>query len=262
MMTREIRVMIVEDDPYARDLMALLLRRDWRTQVIWEVGETGSLAADLAENPVDLVLLDTEHPDHLEWARTVLKEIHAGARMPRVLCTGTRPSAAVLKSLDDPSYCGYLVKGEIGYSLAWAVVLAAGSEWVVSPAVEVLAGKIDFMFPKMPVVLKGQPRMFGLSEAEIEVARLGILFNLPRNNLADELNRSPYTIYEYIHKAYEKMGLQEMIDDAVTPQQYFAGDEEILHYFKDSLELLWQVTRHKKDMDTLAFTLLTIPELC
>ena len=38
-MQKDIRVLIVEDDPYARDLMALLLTRDWRTQVIGELGK-------------------------------------------------------------------------------------------------------------------------------------------------------------------------------------------------------------------------------
>jgi hypothetical protein len=40
-MQKELNVIIVEDDPYARDFMSMLLRRDWRTQV---VGEFSSLS--------------------------------------------------------------------------------------------------------------------------------------------------------------------------------------------------------------------------
>ena len=36
-MAKDIQVLIIEDDPYARDLMTLLLTRDWRTHVIGEI---------------------------------------------------------------------------------------------------------------------------------------------------------------------------------------------------------------------------------
>jgi len=35
-MQKELNVIIVEDDPYARDFMSMLLRRDWRTRVVGE----------------------------------------------------------------------------------------------------------------------------------------------------------------------------------------------------------------------------------
>ena len=33
-MLRDIHVILIEDDLYARDYMAILLRRDWRTRVV------------------------------------------------------------------------------------------------------------------------------------------------------------------------------------------------------------------------------------
>jgi len=36
-MAKDIQVLIIEDDPYARDLMTLLLTRDWRTHVVGEI---------------------------------------------------------------------------------------------------------------------------------------------------------------------------------------------------------------------------------
>ena len=38
-MAKDIQVLIIEDDPYARDLMTLLLTRDWRTHVIGEIAD-------------------------------------------------------------------------------------------------------------------------------------------------------------------------------------------------------------------------------
>ena len=42
-MPKDIRVLIVEDDPYARDMMSLGLTRDWRTRVVGEVPNKGDL---------------------------------------------------------------------------------------------------------------------------------------------------------------------------------------------------------------------------
>ena len=42
-MAKDIQVLIIEDDPYARDLMALLLTRDWRTRVIGEIANEHEL---------------------------------------------------------------------------------------------------------------------------------------------------------------------------------------------------------------------------
>jgi DNA-binding CsgD family transcriptional regulator len=141
------------------------------------------------------------------------------------------------------------------------VTLAATGGWVITPSVEKIAGEMNFNFPQFPTVLKGQPKVFGLTEQETEIARLAILFNLPRSNLAQELNRSPYTIYEYVHKAYEKLNLREILEQKITPEEYFAGDQVIFKYFGKHLSQLWGFSHKSKDIDTLAFHLLTIPEV-
>ena len=59
-MYREIRVAIVEDDPYARDLMALLMWRDWRTRVVAEVGRPEDIRHVLEEENPNLILLGAD----------------------------------------------------------------------------------------------------------------------------------------------------------------------------------------------------------
>ncbi len=259
-MSREDRILILEDDLYARDMMALLLRRDWRTHVIAEIGSMDKLKSSLREAPVDLVLLDTEHPDHLEWAREIQKELEGMPHKPGILCIGTRPCQPVVAQISQPLFRGYILKGEIGYSLSWAVSLAASGTWVVTPGVEhALNG--TWQPSTSPVVLRGRMEVFGLTPQETEIARLAILFNLPRSNLAQELNRSPYTIYEYVHKAYEKLAVREIYEQGTTPEEYFSDDPLILKYFGDKLNQLWTTSRTSKDLDSLAFHLLTMPEI-
>lgn len=261
-MRRDIRVMLVEDDLYARDLMSLLLRRDWRTQVVAETGDLAAIPGLLAKTRVDVILLDTEYPTDPHWASHITETIPE-KQLPIVMVTGTQPDLQTLQSLTQPSYSGYLLKNEIAYSLAWAVTLAAEGRWVITPRIEALADTAGFTFPRQPVVLDGRATVTSLTPRETEIARLAILFNLPRRDLADELTKSPATIFESVSQVYEKLGLWDILDGEVDPAEYFAGHELVLQHFKESLADIWPEGKgHKgRDKDTLAFHLLTIPEV-
>ena len=101
-MPHEDRILILEDDMYARDMMALLLRRDWRTQVIAEIGSMDQLKSALRESPIDLILMDTEHPDHLEWVRDVKRELEGISHKPGILCVGTRAQKLLTTQIIQP----------------------------------------------------------------------------------------------------------------------------------------------------------------
>jgi DNA-binding NarL/FixJ family response regulator len=260
--------MLVEDDPYARDLMGLLLRRDWRTQVVAETGDISAVAGLLAKMRVDVVLLDTEHPTEPQWAGRIMEAIKDIKKPPLIIVTGTHPNVETLLSLKAPVYTGYLLKGEIAYSLAWAVTLATEGGWVITPRIETLAAAAGFAFPRQPVILDGKTSVTGFTPREAEIARLAILFNLPRRDLADELTKSPATIFESVSQVYEKLGLWDILDGEVDPTAYFSGHDLVLQHFKDSLTEIWPEgkgpeTKGRKghDKDTLAFHLLTIPEI-
>ncbi len=261
-MQRVIRTIIIEDDPYARDTMALLLRRDWRTQVVGEIGRLADLEEVIRDEKPDLIVLDTEHPQDAHWIEKVARIVLTSKTSPRILCTGTFSDVHVLTQLDQPAFCGYVLKGEIVYALAWAVVQAAQGNWVMTPSTRQTAEKIPF-HPLHALTLTGERQIPGLTHREAEMARLAILFNLRRANLADDMNIQYSTISEYVNQVYEKLGLHDIQDGSVEPESYFSGQTQVLNHFSDSLEHIWQDGRKKKapDMDTLAFHLLTIPEV-
>jgi DNA-binding NarL/FixJ family response regulator len=261
-MQRVIRTVIIEDDPYARDTMALLLRRDWRTQVTGEIGQIAGLEELIHNEKQDLIVLDTEHPQDPHWIEKVTRAVLLAKTSPRILCTGTFSDVNVLTQLDQPIFCGYILKGEIAYALAWAVVQAAQGNWVMTPSTRQTAEKIPF-HPLHTMTLDGQRQVPGLTRREAEMARLAILFNMRRANLADDMNIQYSTISEYVNQIYEKLGLHDIQDGSVEPDSYFSGQTQVLDHFRDSLEHIWQDGRKKKapDMDTLAFHLLTIPEV-
>ena len=71
MMSNNNRVVIVEDDPFARDMLIKLLSRDWRTRVAGDFDSFSKQAFKdfICEplNNVDTVILDTEVPWNPRW---------------------------------------------------------------------------------------------------------------------------------------------------------------------------------------------------
>jgi DNA-binding NarL/FixJ family response regulator len=266
-MSREIRVLIIEDDPYACDLMAMLLARDWRTRVVAELGSnTDEELRELlksANHHINLVILDTETPGDPRWPARAAEIILAAQPAPVLLYTCTHPLANVLEHLPATSKGGYLVKGEIQYALASAVCLAASGRWVITPGVEQLADKINI--PKTALVLSSEEPAVHFTRRENDLLRLGILFNLSQRDIADELIVSTDFVSEVMGQIYEKLGLHEILAGKVPLEEYFT-DEIVLAHCNSILKRAPGISKDKKLrkapwMATLAFHLMTAPSV-
>ncbi len=264
-MNRDIRVLIVEDDPYARDLMTLLLARDWRTRVVADVcSEEEALAAVATMiGHLDAIIFDTEIPGRSGWPERLFQWAQAQHNLPAFLCTGTQYNPEILKKICAVKSGGYLLKSEIHFTLAWAVAIAAGGRWVTTPGIYRPAIKAGLRLPQRTLLLNGAHLSAHLTDRETEIARLAILFNMARRNLADELQISPDWAFEVVSVAYEKLGLGEILSGAAAPESYFEDQPFLIDYFKDILSHLQTEPQAEKrlDKDTLAFHLLTVPEV-
>jgi DNA-binding NarL/FixJ family response regulator len=261
---REIRVAIVEDDPYARDLMALLMWRDWRTRVVAEVGHPQDIRHVLKEENPNLILLGADDPDKISRLAEAIQASPAETGELKILCVATCPDRTALERCLAARFHGYLVRSEIAYALVWAVSLAGTGQWVTTPSI---LGLVD-PFPIESVVIKDLPGFPGLTPQEAETARLGILFNLPRRSLAHEKVKTSDTIYEYVSKAYDKLAMLEIFEEGeLTVDDFFIDRPVLLKYFRPDLEYIWEMARTRKgkksfsEKETFAFHLLTIPEI-
>ncbi len=264
-MPKDIRVLIVEDDPFARDLMALLLTRDWRTQVIGEVGTHDDLEAFLADptGPVDLILLDTEKPNQPNWPFDIAESIRSAADPPVILFTATQPNPQVIQRLVREGIGNYILKGDILYALASAVAYAASGQFVITPGVQQASPRKAF--PHGTVVIDGRRFATRLTQREKELVRLGNIFNLAIRDIADELVISPGWVSEILSTIYRKLGMREILTGEAPLEAYFE-DESVLARCR---RILARSHASRKDgefrkgpwMSTLAFHLLTIPEI-
>jgi DNA-binding NarL/FixJ family response regulator len=263
-MQKDIRVLIVEDDPYARDLMSLLLTRDWRTQVIAEVGSMDDLKGFLLgkDERIDLMIVDTEYPKGPEWPFDIAEMANMNNNPPTILFTGTRGDQDIVRRLLANDFGGYIIKGEILYALATAVSFAAAGFQVITPGVLRLIPRNAL--PSGVLMLDGRKFATGLTRRERELVRLGIIFNLSIRDIADELVLSAGWVSEIVSTIYRKLGMREILAGEVPLEDVFQ-DEAVLTRCKQIMargnpDKEQGTLRKAPWMATLAFHLLTQPE--
>ena len=81
-MPKDIRVLVVSEDPFVRNWMAFLVVRDWRTRLIGEVEGKTALQVFLKNNTerADVVLIDSDGFEEAGW----ISQIHESLAAMRV----------------------------------------------------------------------------------------------------------------------------------------------------------------------------------
>ena len=263
-MPKDISVLLIEDDIYARDLMSMLLTRDWRTRVVGEVGTESDVEKFLRDplHRIGAIILDTEVPGDPDWPFRVAEyATHSGHR-PAILCTATQPNSETLRQVLHHQFNGYLLKREMGYGLAAAIALAVkDGKWVTTRSAYQLALRERLTLPENAVSLDGTKPVGGLTPREAEIARLAILFNHPHRDLSDELIIRADQVAKHVSSVYTKLGLDEIMNGEMKPET-FIQDKLVLQHFQRILDRIGtKSVRKTADMATLAFHLLTVPEV-
>ena len=264
-MAKDINVLVVEEDLYSRDMMTMLLTRDWRTRVVGELHSYDLITDFLAQpiQPLDVILIGLETPADQDWPFKVIEDLLMLPDPPVVLYAGTNLKSRLIKDLDKPTFGGFLLKSEVAYSIASAVALAYRGNCVITPGVKDLARYQTFTKPVL--VIDGSHKVVNFSLRESEIIHLGILFNMSQRDLADELLIGTDWISETMSNIYEKLGLREILNSDVPLELYFE-DEVVIAHFERILESVKGTSntgkfRRAPWMPTLAFHLLTVPEI-
>lgn len=265
-MAKIINVLLVEDDFYSRNLMELLLRRDWRTRVIGEVGNPIELTNAIegfknSHVQVDLVILDTEISYEPSWLSDTLQVLAKQSPHPAILLTGVEPNIRVARLLSQPHVVGYVLKDEIRYSLPWAVSLASNKRLVITPGVSTTIERLNSA-QVGTLILDGRKPIAALSELEEKRSRLVFVFSMERHEFADEEGISEDFSYGVVSSLYQKLGLNDVLEGDVDPSLYFGDHPAVLKHLKETFDFIRKTKSKKvKNKETLAFHLLTLPEI-
>ncbi len=259
----EFQIVIVEDDPFARNWMALLAARDWRTRLAGEFDAPQKIIPMLHQKAslVDLILLDTELPGGEDWIPEIIGAISGLQNPPAILCIGIHAKPNVLSQLENDCFVGYILKNEINYSLAWAIDIALRGKCVVTEGVRSLAAGMRYTLPHPCVMLDGRKTLQStLSKHQAEVSRLAFLFSMERRELADEMGIVEDWSYGLVSQIYEQLGVKDIINDDEALQSYF-GDQPLILAHVEKIRAAGKNSIKAHDLETLAFHIITMPEM-
>jgi DNA-binding NarL/FixJ family response regulator len=261
-MMKDILVAILEDDSFSRNWMALLMVRDWRTRLVGEFKNRAELCQYLNDyNPeFDVLVLDVDLFNEDFTLDDICQNLSESERKTKVLLTGIKPRADVMKQIHDDRICGYVMKGEVGYSLSWMITFAHQGNWVLTPGTLRLANQLNYPLPKDKLIVDGRKNLPGFTDHEAEVARFAFIFSSGRRELADELKISEQWSYGLISELYKKMGLTDIISGDADLFSYIGDSPIIRSHFEEIVDQLG-TSKKAKDLETLAFHLITMPEI-
>ena len=207
------RIGVIAQDPFVRHWMAQLIMRDWRTQVIdstASIETLAGLAADLSTHKLDAIVLDADDlpADFSSFMGTIKGE----KLSPRLIVLSTQLIPAVIDHLNDEPLGGYLIKGEVEVSLAWAVIEAIQGVLVISKSVEQKLIDENRLPNRACIVFNGIEASEFLTAAENRNAYMAFVLSMSRGNLADELMMSPGSSWTLISKLYHCLGVNDLLN--------------------------------------------------
>jgi DNA-binding NarL/FixJ family response regulator len=261
-LSKEISVAILEDDIFARNWMALLMVRDWRTRVVGEFGSRADLYASLNDlnQKFDVLIFDVDLFGEYYKLADICQTLQSKHQHAKILLTGICPDPKILQQVSDEQIAGYVLKSEVGYALSWVITFVSDGHWVLTPGVQKLAHENNYLLPANALVLDGRRNILKFTDHEAEVARMAFIFSVGRRDMADELKISEQWSYGLVSELYKKMGLADIIAGEADLFSFIGESEIIKRKYKEIMDQLGE-SKKARDMETLAFHLLTMPEI-
>lgn len=255
-----LRTHICEPNYFARQWMAMLVTRDWHTQLVSESSTLEGLTAAIGKESLSVLLVSTALCQHIRGVSAMLQSLTARRKPPMILWVG-KPDYSISK-LEIPLQLvgGYLAPEEIQQSLGWAVYFASKGNLVITPSGVDLMPYWDRFTDRPLYELDGRQAFdrYRLSKKDQETARLAFIFSIERADMDDETNTQENTPQMQISRVYSKIGLEDIPEDPSRVLEFFENDEIINEHYQEIVAK--RKGKLKKGNESLAFHVLTKPD--
>ena len=205
-----LRVLLVDRQHLFRTGLCRVLEREG-LEVVADVDTAAAALDTLADEPVDVVLLDLNTPD-MPGPAAAGRIAEAAPGCTLLVLTASRSNEDVLGALVAGA-SGYLLKDEAVEDIVTGVVRAAvAGETLISPRIAAMViGRLRELTPEAPPPPENQP----LSPREVEVLRL-IAAGRDNPDIARELFISQSTVKRHVEAILDKLGVDNRVQAAVA----------------------------------------------
>ena len=212
---RGLRVLVMDDDFYARKWNTALVMRDPRSTVIGEAASPNELVKLLGkEDSVHTVIVDVEYSEEKTPLADLLIQIQRDYPTTSIVCLSQYSQPDHLQTALDSKVCAFLVKREVSMALVPAILNAHFNQGIaVTPTVSALIEQHHTHLLKtihtIPI-WKPNPR---LTPQVMHSFWLRVFFGMRASLAAEEMGVETATVERYVNQAYSVLP-DEWADDS------------------------------------------------
>ena len=213
---RGLRVLVMDDDFYARKWNTALVMRDPRSTVVGEASSPGELLSLLQnEDTVHTVIVDVEYSQDKKPLSELLIEIQADFPSVSIVCLSQYCEPEHLKIALEAKVSAFLVKREVSMALVPAILNAhSGDGIAVTPTV---AAEIETSYTHLLKTIHTIPIWEHNPRLTPQVMRsfwLRVFFGMRASLAAEEMGVETATVERYVNQAYS------VLPDAWADDEY------------------------------------------
>lgn len=221
-----LKVLIMDTDFYAMQAINSYLAWDRRTRVTDMCESVEAMWTHIAETPLaelpDVVILDVDHLLGVEQDLVnIIARLRNRVEGVKIVCLSQFADAHMVEAAAEAGAHGFLLKQDVRFQIAWAIVYAFRYDFIVTMGVARAAK--DSRHPRIynAYTLPEQRKYPELTARIRQAIRLCVIEGMPAHLAADEMGISLHTIRGYIKEGYRILETYDETDYPVdmTPQE-------------------------------------------
>jgi len=228
MRKQPVRVLLADEEPYARMWCAGLILRDPRTTLIGDTSDLEEALNLAARKPVDLALIDPDFSHPLHSPGAFLHALRLALPDRPLLCLSRRSEPNLFTQALNAGANGFLLKRDVGLAVVTVLLRARMNLFLFSPGMEQI---VQATLPKIkaePLLVPRWSPTSDLSCTQIQLLRMRVLYGMRASSVAQEVAYQTGTIEKYMSQIYsilensidlETRGLDLELTHRLSPEE-------------------------------------------